>query len=59
MLFVFACIDTHKWRRASRGGQNGKDFEMQYDSSSEQHAPPSYVNNNEPVAPTDGVTKYV
>ncbi|KAK4697807.1 metal transporter CNNM, partial [Lecanoromycetidae sp. Uapishka_2] len=47
ILFVFACIATHKWRKAQKQSANGRhNVELQYHRSPEEHAegqPPAYT----------------
>ena len=47
ILFVFACIATHKWRKASkRSAAERRNIELQYHRSPEEHLsqqPPAYT----------------
>ena len=62
VLFVFACIDTHKWRKAGKMARAEKEnFELQYNQSPAQQdnrEPPAYANSDG-VSLEDGPTKFV
>ena len=50
-LFVFACIDTKKWRSAAKRAKSERDnIELQYHRSPEEHQahqPPAYTPSAE------------
>lgn len=50
-LFVFACIDTKKWRRAAKMAKSERhNIELQYHRSPEEHLanqPPAYTPSAE------------
>ncbi len=56
ILFVFACIATHKWRKANkRAATESRNVELQYHRSPEEHMaqqPPAYSPSAEGSART-------
>lgn len=57
VLFVYACIATHKWRKSTKSkGVERRNIELQYNRNPEEHfqqQPPAYTRGSEevPVSP--------